>query len=324
MSETGLTFYTGPILIGTQLNWCLLGVLAVQVYFFRLAFPDEMWGIKALVYTLFAIDLIQTGFGSAFAYQTLVTNWGNPGVFVTLPWTGVALPFTSGLISIIVQHFFAWRIYRLKGQSVLIRIICVLIIIVSLMQGLSAMVNSIRFAIASQLTELRALLIGTKIWLSGAAVCDVIIALTMIVILAEKRRSVPWKKTDSLITKLIFHSVETGAVTTVAAAVELGLFISHPENFMHEVPVYILGKLYSNVVLATLNARWRSERHIFTDQTAYTNPSTSLQLKSVGGTSSNLRFMPGERSKTITVDTVTEVHGASQIDLERKRSASDF
>ncbi|KAF7299254.1 hypothetical protein MIND_00874100 [Mycena indigotica] len=315
MPQTAPSYFTGPIFVGFELNWLLLGLLLVQVYYFYSAFPDERWGIKALVFTLLVIELVQTALGSIAVYDMLVRNWGNPKAFTEVMWAAYVQPFTVGLSSTIVQMFFVWRIHKLKGEEVIVRLICVLIAIISLGQGLTAMVSTIRFA--TQAAGVSALqgasgLLGTKIWLGGAVACDVLIAVTMISILSRARQSLPWAKADSVITKLIIHCVESGAITTAVATVQLALFLSRPENFMHEAPLYVLGKLYSNVVLATLNWRAERKRHIFSDSS---NPSTSLstprQQQSFG-----LRHLPGDRTKAVVVETVLDPR---QSDFEQKR-----
>ncbi|KAJ6604365.1 hypothetical protein DFH09DRAFT_307289 [Mycena vulgaris] len=78
---------TGPMLVGTQVNWALLGTLALQVYKFHICFPRETAAIKALVYTIFLLECVQTGITSHFAYSILITRWGDPSVFVKLPWS---------------------------------------------------------------------------------------------------------------------------------------------------------------------------------------------------------------------------------------------
>lgn len=55
-------------------------------------------------------------------------------------------------------------------------------------------------------------------------------------------------------TKLIVLTVQTGFITAAAAGVQLTLFLLNPTNFS-DIPAFILGKMYSNVLLATLNAR---------------------------------------------------------------------
>ncbi|KAJ7649050.1 hypothetical protein DFH06DRAFT_1208873 [Mycena polygramma] len=254
MSE--FIFFTGPILVGTQLNWALLGALALQVYKFYSTFRGERLGIKALVYWLLFLDLAQTAFSSHFAFATLANGWGDPTVFTLLPWSSCSIPVLAGLISVSVQLFFSWRIYILEGdKNRCFLAICVIIVVLALMQSLSAIVNGIRFAFSSQAEYFLQLVVGVKIWLIGSAVCDVVIALTMITILTRYRQMTPWKSTDNIVTKLIYHTVETGAITAVAAIIEVILFLVYPQYNFHEVPAFILGKLYSNVVLATLNAR---------------------------------------------------------------------
>ncbi|KAF8182834.1 hypothetical protein K438DRAFT_1975475 [Mycena galopus ATCC 62051] len=281
--------FTGPILVGTQLNWALLGVLLLQVFGFYRRFSKERTGIKALVCWLLFLDLAQTAFSSHFAFEALVSRWGDPAVFVQLPWSSCSIPVLTGLISASVQIFFAWRIYALEGhKNRYIFGVCGLIVILALMQGLSAVVNGVREGISSQLADFLQLVIGVKVrlsiprstmqisWLSsrfgslgvpyamllliGSAVCDVVIAGTMIVILTKYRKMTPWKKTDTIITKLIYHTVETGAVTAIVAILDMVLFLIYPQYLFHVVPSFILGKIYSNVVLATLNARTINSR----------------------------------------------------------------
>ncbi|KAJ7218648.1 hypothetical protein GGX14DRAFT_437515, partial [Mycena pura] len=67
----------------------------------------------------------------------------------------------------------------------------------------------------------------------------------------------PWKRTDSLpvITKLIYNTIETGAITSVVAIVDVTLFILYTQTNLHQTPAFMLGKLYTSVLLATLNSR---------------------------------------------------------------------
>ncbi|KAJ7610621.1 hypothetical protein DFH06DRAFT_1374281 [Mycena polygramma] len=235
----------GPIFFGTQFSWGLLGLLSLQVYFFYIFFPKESFGTKALVYTLFSLDLIQTGFATHFAYEVLVGRWGDPAVFVSFPWTSCTIAVMAGLVSAIVQIFFAWRINTLKGNVLLVRIISYFIVLAALMQSLSAIVNGIRFQLqpASGAGTQQQLEIGVKIWLIGSFVCDILIAATMITILSQIRASTPWKATDSLITKLIYHTIETGAITAITAGIELGLFLAYPSTTLDIAPAFLLGKL---------------------------------------------------------------------------------
>ncbi|KAJ6569007.1 hypothetical protein B0H19DRAFT_1256696 [Mycena capillaripes] len=161
-----------------------------------------------------------------------------------------------------VQLFFAWfiaftnmcplpaltqcirRIYALEGRNNhYILGICGLIVLLALMQSLCAIVNGIREGVNSQLANFPSFAVAVKIWLIGSAVCDVVIATTMITILARYRKMTPWKKTDTIITKLIYHTVETGAIPAIVAIVDMVLFLVYPQYLFHVVPSFILGKM---------------------------------------------------------------------------------
>ncbi|KAJ7654751.1 hypothetical protein B0H17DRAFT_1186154 [Mycena rosella] len=248
---------TGPILAGTQFNWALLGTLTLQVYIFHVSFPKERAWLKALVYTIFVLDVAQTAIASHFAYALLVNGWGDPTALTHLPWSSAAVPIFTGLISAAVQIFFAWRIYALKGENPFALAISVLIVMLALMQCFSAIISDALFSVTTELSEITKLMAGVKVWLIGSAVCDIVITFTMIVILSQYQQKTPWKKTDSMITKLIYSTVETGAITSVVAILDVVLFILFPNNYLHEAPAFMLGKVYSNVLLATLNQRAR-------------------------------------------------------------------
>ncbi|KAJ7436910.1 hypothetical protein B0H11DRAFT_636807 [Mycena galericulata] len=296
---------TGPILAGTQANWALLGTLTLQVYKFHIMFPAEGPTLKALVYTIFSLEITQTAITSHFAYETLVVSWGDPSVFVKLPWSSLATPIFTGITSATVQLFFAWRIYQLKGKSMIYRIVIAVIVLLALMQSFAAIISDARFAVTTEISEILKLMVGVKVWLIGSAVCDVVITLTMIIILSQYRAKTPWKQTDSLITKLIFNTIETGAVTSLVAVADVVLFITLPATNLHQMPAFMLGKLYSNVLLVTLNAR--ESRGTPSNTAASNGGETELQWR---------RPMqdPESGPRKVHISTVTEV----TTDLDRK------
>ncbi|GJJ07116.1 hypothetical protein Clacol_001316 [Clathrus columnatus] len=56
-------------------------------------------------------------------------------------------------------------------------------------------------------------------------------------------------------TRLIGQSLQTGAFTTLCALFNLAFFLSFKTNNIQDIPFFVLGKLYSNTVLANLNGR---------------------------------------------------------------------
>ncbi|KAJ7054271.1 hypothetical protein C8F01DRAFT_501098 [Mycena amicta] len=247
--------FTAPIMAGTQANWLLLGTLSLQVYKFHVCFTKERWWIKLLAYGLYGLEVVQTAITSHFAYSILVTGWGNPEVFAHLPFSSLATPIFTGITSATVQIFFAWRIWTLRRREFWAWIVSGFIVLLALAQSLAAIISDARFAVTTNVSELTRLMLGVKVWLIGSAVCDVVITIAMIYILTAYRRATPWKRTDSIITKLIYNTIETGAVTSIVAIIDVVLFILYTNENYHQLPAFMLGKLYTTVLLATLNSR---------------------------------------------------------------------
>lgn len=261
MSSPGQEFvlFTGPIFFGTVFNWALLGTLTVQLYIFYLSFPKERRIIKALVYTMYVLDLFQTAATTHFGWFLLVGGWGDPSVFLAAPWPiSIVQPVVTGIISASAQIYFSWRIHILKPRSPIFQGISLLIVLVALMQCASAFANAVKISIASRDFSSIASLETTVItWLGGSFAADVIMASTMVFILVQARRRSASKRTDALLKRLIVSTVETGAVTAFTAGANLFLYIANKNAFIHICPSLLLGKLYTIVVVASLNGRSR-------------------------------------------------------------------
>ncbi|KAJ7136918.1 hypothetical protein C8R44DRAFT_869012 [Mycena epipterygia] len=263
--------YTAPILAGTQANWALLATLAVQVYTFHTRFPNEQRWIKMLVYTVFPLELVQTGVSSHYAYWVLALGWGNTAALEILPWSCLATPIFTGIVAALVQIFFAWRIYHLMRKTVWACVVTAVIVLVRLLvwhapsifftltcaniklalaQGVTILIVVAQFAHATAFANVIRITVGVKTWLSIAAVCDVLITTTLLIIFFQYRMQMPAeeRRADTFMVKLMLNTVETGAVTSVTALIYLVLFLLYPGYNLEETP-------YANVLLFTLNVR---------------------------------------------------------------------
>ncbi|CAE6438264.1 hypothetical protein ACGC1H_007007 [Rhizoctonia solani] len=240
---------TGPLLLGYLFNWGLFGILILQVYIYHISFPNDSRVIKSLVYGLFFVDCVQTALTTHNAWHFLSRGWGDLRVLSDPGWSWIAVPLLSGIVSSTVQLFFAWRIWVLSKSIPLAG----LIVAIAVTQGLCAMYSGIKFAILNDVTKIATLFPTATVWLGGSALCDFIITISMVTFLA--RASTGFSQTDSVITKLIRMTVETGLVTTTAATVELILYLVYQKNNLHMIPALALAKLYTNTLLATFNSR---------------------------------------------------------------------
>ncbi|KAF8313114.1 hypothetical protein DL93DRAFT_2059482, partial [Clavulina sp. PMI_390] len=239
----------GPLLLGYCINWGLFGVLCMQMYMYFLGFPGDLTGVKILVYTLFAVDTLQTVHNG---WHFLVSGWGDPSALIAPGWSWISVPLFTGVVSCTVQIFFAWRIKKISGSNW----VAAPIVVVALVQGICAAISGIWFQIIDDVTKISFLDPTATVWLAGSAACDVAIAITMVILVSGLRRSnTGFTGTDQLIRRLIRMTVETGALTAFAATMELILFLRWKDNNLHMIPALALSKLYTNTLIATLNSR---------------------------------------------------------------------
>ncbi|KAJ7056065.1 hypothetical protein C8F01DRAFT_1373065 [Mycena amicta] len=261
---------TGPLFIGSLFNWSLLGTLVIQTYvYYSSGYKDSKW-IKGLVISTLCLDIVQTVFATHAVWQILILGWGNPATFVELPWTAYTFPVMSGTVAALVQFFFAWRIWAL-GANKIAYAIAIAIDLIAVMQMIAGLVGGIQTAFISieNVGDLRPQFTASciclrytntdphQIWLSGSFGADVLIVGSMLWILHQNKGGIA--ATDGLIDRLTVRVVHSGAVTAVAAGVELVLYTLMASTFVHDTPALFLGKLYSNVLLANLNTRRRND-----------------------------------------------------------------
>jgi len=202
----------------------------------------------------------------------------------------------SGIISATVQIFFAYRVWKL-GR---VLIVSIAIILIALMQSIAAITGATQFLIIHlDNSKLSSIFAAFAVWLAGSLICDVIIAVSMVYFLTRARTKSGFRSTDALITRLINNSVQSGGVTAVCAGVELILFLRFKDNTLHDVPFLMLGKLYTNTLLATLNARASNTGPTPTDESRLTD-SRSWRSRAQPSTQES-------KSLTVQIDTVREV-----------------
>lgn len=244
----------GPLFVGTIINWLLLGVQLLQVCDYSTHYPRDKWSIKLLVYGLLALDIAQTGLSTRFSWIFLVQKWGNYDVFTKPSWTGPTLPVMAGIVALIVQLYYAWRIWTLGGRRQ--KFCAGFVGLLSAMQFIAAFVSSLKFEFQDSSIVSPSLVPGFTIWLVSSFLCDGVIATCMLLICREAKTQTSFKSTSSLLNQLIRNVVETAAVTAFCAGGQLVCFLAFKNtNLSYLTPAYLLGKLYSNCLMANLNGR---------------------------------------------------------------------
>ncbi|KAJ6576414.1 hypothetical protein DFH09DRAFT_1149268 [Mycena vulgaris] len=257
--KTPFILETGPLFIGVLFNWGLLGAFLVQIYIYAVWYHHTDRGaVRYIVYTLFVVEAVQTGLMTHTAWEILAYNWGDPTVLLNIPWSSATTPIVGGIVAMIVQLYFAWRIWILQ-QNMISGGVAIVASLLSLLQCICAVTYGGKFiasGLDATLLDAPTFKVLAVVWLSGNVSCDVIIAVSLVYIFSVvKSNSIA--RTGNVLNRLIIQTIQSGVITALVACAHLAIYLAFPHTFLDLPAVYTLSKLYSNILLANLNNRNR-------------------------------------------------------------------
>ncbi|KAJ6546311.1 hypothetical protein B0H10DRAFT_2447623 [Mycena sp. CBHHK59/15] len=243
---------SGALMLTFLADWGLFGALTVQLYLYYQAFPNDRWFTKCLVYTVYSIQVVQIVMTTIDAFRIFGYGFRDVSALTKVNFSWFSVPVIIGLVSFIVQSFYAFRIYVLSRS----RIIPVLIVGASLAISVNAFITG-RFTLeAGDVTILNNLRDSTPlgVYLSGAALIDITIAVCMIYYLTINDTG--FRQTHAIISKLVRLTIETNSLTASVALTTLILYFVFPGKVYYAAPANLMPMLYANTMSAVLNSRF--------------------------------------------------------------------
>ncbi|KAH9934259.1 uncharacterized protein B0H18DRAFT_549193 [Fomitopsis serialis] len=238
----------GPALIGIFLNAMLYGAMITQTFFYFSTYKTDPTWIRIYVTVLFVADSLNAAFNLAWIYGVLINNFGNEEALGVGNWLFQTEEAMTGIISMQVQLFYAWRLYKLTGS----KLIVAAVVMTSLLGGLSGIGTAVGVGMVREFAKLQKLKIIVSLWLIGSAVCDVIITIALTWHLRSHRTG--FSRTDTLITKITQLIVSNGLLTAIFAVADIVAFLATNKSY-HLIFNFPLSKLYGNSAMSSLNAR---------------------------------------------------------------------
>uniref|UniRef100_A0A0W0GFL2 DUF6534 domain-containing protein n=2 Tax=Moniliophthora roreri TaxID=221103 RepID=A0A0W0GFL2_MONRR len=199
----------GPLLLAFLLNWFLFGVLSVQVYLYWTVFPTGNLAAQMLVCSIYILETAQTISLSSDAFQTFVYGFTNAAAVDHNHNLWLDTYIYDGLVAFLVQTYFAHRIHVLLFRTKLLPAIIVLLSTTQFAGAIGAGLGVKRLPYFSRYGEISP--IPGLLWISGAIVADILIAVTMIYALS--RYDTTFRETRNFVRRLKRLAMETGSVT---------------------------------------------------------------------------------------------------------------
>lgn len=243
----------GAAYIGAMVTLALYGLTTLQTYMYYLYYPKDRVFLKGLVLFVWVIDSVHIVLVCHAMYYYLVANYGIPETLLDGVWSLFVSIAINLLIAIIVQVYFALRIFRLSGQKFrwwLTGFILVLVF-AHFALGIETVVLIFIKKKLAKLDEIT--LIAAMPFALFAVLSDVAIAASLCVLLNGHKTT--FKRTKALVNTLIVYAINRCLLTSIVAVVEVIAFATSPRSLWFVAIDFVIGKLYANSFLATLNAR---------------------------------------------------------------------
>ncbi|KAG6810845.1 hypothetical protein H0H92_010110 [Tricholoma furcatifolium] len=157
-----------------------------------------------------------------------------------------------------VQLFYTGRVWRLSEQNIVVTAFIAALVLANAAWTIIAM----QYKTFENLLKISNLTVTINA-LSTAT--DILIAVTLCFMLNKARTG--FKTSDTMINRLIIFVINTGVITSLCAIAALTSVLVSPTTLIYASFYFCIGRLYTNSLLATLNARRSITAGVYDDGT---------------------------------------------------------
>lgn len=157
-----------------------------------------------------------------------------------MPFSFSLNPMLVGFTTVVVQFFYAYRLWHISGNQLYLPVLIVIIALVQAGFAVGATYICFTHTIADFLPVYS---FGVSTWLALACVGDFIIAGGITWYLRKARMLSNYTDTSNMITKIIYTTVETNGLTAIVALADAVLFSKSTSNWHVAINLPLL-KLY--------------------------------------------------------------------------------
>lgn len=238
----------GSMEIALAIGLTLFGIVLTQGYtYFRTCEQDRI-SLKALAAVILFLEVGHSVVMMRIIYESTVLDSWQLTIGLGFPM-GVVL---ETLITVLVQSFFAYRIYRLSG-TLYISIVCWTFSLLRFGGGLAIAVAGFLQVVdyANKLAWLVTLMAGVGVFV------DVLVAASMCYYLKRLSPPDPLTSTSALVHSLMMWIIQTGLMTGVASVALVITFQVLRTTLVWYAIYAVMAKLYSNSFFVLVNIRHR-------------------------------------------------------------------
>ncbi|KAH9166644.1 hypothetical protein EDB89DRAFT_190783 [Lactarius sanguifluus] len=242
----------GALFIGTVLSSIIYGVTWLQVYsYYNGHCLRDRWPLKFFVAFLMLVDSANLFFVVYTSYHVGITNFGDylSNAFKPLIWGQTAAALSAIVLDVSVQHFYAYRIYRLgRGSPYLPTAISATSLTefgIGILYSVKILKHVHELGIRFQELSIAAL--------SCKVLCDVLITFGMVYYFLSNRTQV--RRTNNVLNLLAIYAINCGTLHLVFAVSSVTLLAKYRDTLISTPALFVMFRLSLCAFMAILNSR---------------------------------------------------------------------
>jgi len=240
----------GSMLLGVIISAVLYGISVLQSLLYFTRYDRDPLYLKALVAATVVLDSLHLTFVIHTMYHYLITNYYNQGALQVMIWSVALEAVPTGVTAALVQSFYAYRVWRMSHHNFVLTGMILVLVLATAACGTAWVVLALEAETYEHLLRISPLTISINALSTGA---DVIITAILCFMLHRTRPAS--LTTETMINKLILVTINTGLLTSFCAVASLISLILSKRTLIYASFYFCIGRLYSNALLASLNAR---------------------------------------------------------------------
>ncbi|KAG1790446.1 uncharacterized protein HD556DRAFT_729204 [Suillus plorans] len=305
----------GAGFIGGMVTAILYGITTLQTYLYYVYYPSDSNSVKVLVGFIWVLDTLHVSFMCHALYYYLVTSFGDPNNLGTGVWSLFISLALNLCMAVLVQMYFTLRISYLTRSNIRWWLTSfIMLFVIAHFETVILMFIKKEFSALSQIT-----LYAATPFAVTAVLSDVFIAASLCILLHGNRGS--YVETNALVNTLMVYAINRCLLTSAVAVAEVIAFAISPGSLWFIAIDFVIGKLYANSLLASLNSRsaLRGRNHTHNDTSFRVNTInlTGLQSSSdSAGTQSKMTtstVSPRARVKSIPGGDIDEIANSGEV-----------
>ncbi|KAI5122851.1 hypothetical protein M0805_003145 [Coniferiporia weirii] len=276
----------------------LWGAGTVQMYYYYTKYTKDATWLKLHVFGVWAVDTAHQALIIQANYIYLVKEYANVAYLAHFENSLLNSIILTAFICAQVQIIFLMRIWRLSKRNYYLTVTVGVLVTAQFVSTCVYYGKAYRF---TEFVELETIFTITRTINVLTALADTSVAAALVYLLHTSRTG--FKSSDTMISRLIAFTVNTGLITSVCAIMSLITGVVFPATFIYILFYLSISRLYVNSLFATLNSRDSIRTGVHNDSTSGTGMN-SFSMSNVRGQASRQQVL-GARMVNIKVNTET-------------------